>query len=100
VWTGEQALSHKLVDELGGLRQALAAARSFAGLSDHAPIQEFPPVDTSLIGRLLVIECISENAPSLQVLPPGMMDMVRALGPFVVHPSDKPLARMELTTVE
>jgi hypothetical protein len=29
-----------------------------------------------------------------------MMDLVRALGPFVVHPADKPLARMELTRVE
>jgi hypothetical protein len=29
-----------------------------------------------------------------------MMDMVRALGPFVVHPADKPLARMELVSIE
>ncbi|RYZ03426.1 MAG: signal peptide peptidase SppA [Myxococcales bacterium] len=101
VWTGEQALQHKLVDELGGLRQALAAARTMAGLPDHAPIQELPPPDTSLIGRILGIEGVSENLPShLQVLPPGMMDLVRALGPFIFHPADKPLARMELTRVE
>jgi protease-4 len=101
VWTGEQALQHKLVDELGGLRQALAAARKLAGLPEHAPIQELPPVETSIIGRLLGIEGISEQLPShLQALPPGLMDMVRALGPFVAHPADKPLARMELTTVE
>lgn len=101
VWTGEQALAHKLVDELGGLRQALAAARALAGLSDHAPIEEFPPPDTSLIGRILGIEGVSASAPAhLQALPPGLMDMVRALGPFVVHPADKPLARMELTTIE
>jgi protease-4 len=101
VWTGEQALQHKLVDELGGLRQALAAARALAGLTDHAPITELPPVDTSIIGRILGIEGISEHAPSyLQALPPGMMDMVRALGPFAVHPGDKPLARMELTQIE
>jgi protease-4 len=101
VWTGEQAVANKLVDELGGLRQALAYARSVAGLSDHAPIEEFPPPNTSLIGRLLGIEGVSENLPShLQVLPPGMMDMVRALGPFIVHPADRPLARMELTVIE
>jgi protease-4 len=101
VWTGEQAQANKLVDELGGLRQALAYARSVAGLSDHAPIEEFPPPNTSLIGRLLGIEGVSENLPShLQVLPPSMMDMVRALGPFIVHPADKPLARMELTNIE
>jgi protease-4 len=101
VWTGEQALGNKLVDELGGLRQALAYARAAAGLSEHAPIEEFPPPQTSLIGRLLGIEGVSENLPShLQVLPPGMMDMVRALGPFAVHPADRPMARMELTTIE
>ena len=101
VWTGEQALGHKLVDELGGLRQALAYARDLAGLPDHAPIQELPPPDSSLIGRILGIEGVSENAPShLQALPPGLMDMVRALGPFVVHPADRPLARMELTHIE
>jgi protease-4 len=101
VWTGEQALQHKLVDELGGLRQALDTARALSGLPEHAPIQELPPPDTSLIGRILGIEGVSETLPShLQVLPPGMMDLVRALGPFVVHPADKPMARMELTRVE
>jgi protease IV len=101
VWTGEQALGHKLVDELGGLRQALAYARALAGLPEHSPIQELPVPDTSLLGRILGIEGVSTNVPSqLQVLPPGMMDMVRALGPFVVHPADKPLARMELTSIE
>jgi len=101
VWTGEQALAHKLVDELGGLRQALAAARALADLPDHAPIQELPPPETSILGRILGIDGISENIPSqLSALPPGFMDMVRALGPFVVHPADKPLARMELTSIE
>jgi protease-4 len=101
VWTGEQALEHKLVDELGGLRQALAAARALGDLTDHAPIEEFPPPDTTLLGRILGIDGVSAKLPAqLQVLPPGLMDMVRALGPFVVHPADKPLARMELTAVE
>jgi protease-4 len=101
VWTGEQALKYKLVDELGGLRQALAAARKLAGLSDHAPIEESPPIDTSLIGRILGIEGVSETMPAhLQALPPQLMDVARALGPFIVHPADKPLARMELTTIE
>jgi hypothetical protein len=60
-----------------------------------------PPIDTSIIGRILGIEGVSETLPSyLQALPPGMMDMVRALGPFVAHPADKPLARMELTAIE
>jgi protease-4 len=32
VWTGVQALEHGLVDDLGGLREALAAARAEAGI--------------------------------------------------------------------
>lgn len=38
VWTGEQALQHGLVDELGDLRTALRKARELAQLPDHAPL--------------------------------------------------------------
>lgn len=44
VWTGRQALEHKLVDELGGVAEAFQAARREAGLSADEPveIQELP----------------------------------------------------------
>jgi protease IV len=42
VWTGRQALQHGLVDELGDLDRALAAARKLAGLPADAPIRELP----------------------------------------------------------
>lgn len=38
VWTGEQALAHGLVDELGDWRAALKKARELANLPDHAPL--------------------------------------------------------------
>jgi protease-4 len=40
VWTGEQALTHRLVDSLGDLRDAAGRARHLAGLSPrrHAPL--------------------------------------------------------------
>ncbi|MBW4438854.1 MAG: signal peptide peptidase SppA [Pleurocapsa minor GSE-CHR-MK-17-07R] len=38
VWTGEQALSHGLIDGLGDLRDALAKARALAKLPDDAPV--------------------------------------------------------------
>ncbi len=38
VWTGEQALNHGLVDELGGFSVALKRARDYADLPDHAPV--------------------------------------------------------------
>ena len=37
VWTGEQALRHGLVDELGGLRTAIGKARELANLPETAP---------------------------------------------------------------
>lgn len=40
VWTGRQALEHGLVDQLGGLEQALAKARQLAGLEARAPVHE------------------------------------------------------------
>ncbi len=38
VWTGEQALAHGLVDELGDWRAALRKARELANLPDHTPL--------------------------------------------------------------
>ena len=42
VWTGQQAIERHLVDHLGGLREALEAARGAAHLPDDAPIVESP----------------------------------------------------------
>ncbi|MFL6077271.1 MAG: signal peptide peptidase SppA [Mycobacteriales bacterium] len=42
VWTGADAAERGLVDELGGLRDALALARKRAGLPDDAPLRRFP----------------------------------------------------------
>ncbi len=38
VWTGSQAFAHGLVDQLGGLSDALAKARALAGLRHDAPV--------------------------------------------------------------
>ncbi len=42
VWSGEQALKIGLVDELGGLDQALAFAKNKSGLPGDAKIVEYP----------------------------------------------------------
>jgi protease IV len=98
VYTGEQALKNRLVDELGGLRQALEFARKAAGLPDHAPIVELPPPDTSLIGRILGLEGVS-NQSNLP-LPKPLLDMARALVPFTAQAPDRPFARLEWVTLE
>ncbi|MFI6387776.1 signal peptide peptidase SppA [Nonomuraea sp. NPDC050547] len=42
VWTGADALEGGLVDELGGLEDALVLARKRAGLADDAPVRTYP----------------------------------------------------------
>jgi len=53
VWTGTQALEHKLVDELGGLDAALAKARSLAGLPDTTLALEVHPPKRALAPQTL-----------------------------------------------
>lgn len=97
VWTGEQAFHRKLVDELGGMRQVLAEARRLADLSEDAPIVEMPD-ESSLLGKL--INAAGAHAKEPTLLPPQMLEMARAVAPFAFHPSDKPLARLELTELK
>ncbi|HEY5374179.1 MAG TPA: hypothetical protein VIK01_10870, partial [Polyangiaceae bacterium] len=80
---------------------AIALAEKLGHVSDHGPILELPPPDTSLIGRLLGIDGIKDSTPAtMSLLPSQFLDLVRALAPFVAHTSDIPLALMEMTPVE
>jgi protease-4 len=103
VWTGEQAKENGLVDELGGLRQALAHARKLGGLSDEAPIIELPQFERSLLGRLLGIPGVNDRSgPALSLthlLPPELHASARALAPFLIHSSQVPLMRLEYVVV-
>ena len=116
VWTGEQALEHGLVDELGGLRQALAYVKKRARLGDNPTIVELPRPPASLVSRLLGISGLSiktEGLPtslavssdssdsatstalaSPSILPPEVKRIANALAPFVIHHSETPLARL------
>ncbi len=125
VWTGEQARDNELVDEIGGLRQALAYARKLTDLPEHAPIVELPRLEHGLIGRLLGIAAMdtfllepNAAAPSAfhgaeappaeaaytpdlsRLLPGGLGDMATALAPFFIHPSHMPLMRLGYVAVE
>jgi protease-4 len=50
VWTGRQALDIGLVDQLGGLRDAVRIARARGGLPDDAPVR--PPAHVPPLARL------------------------------------------------
>lgn len=97
VWTGKQALEHRLVDHIGGLRQALARARRLAKLPADAPIVELPDETPTLFERALEyagVPTLGAEAGA-QWMPPPMLETARALAPFVVLESHKPLALME-----
>ncbi len=101
VWTGQQAREIGLVDRLGGLREAFAAAREAGGLPYDAPILEVPPPDKTLFEQALAMAGIGRA--QLAVLPPlpsQLRDAAQALAPFVAHKGDLPMARLEWVPVE
>jgi protease IV len=76
VWTGAAAAQRDLVDRIGGLEDALAAARSLAGVKDTAPLEVYPPPPTllDLLGDL--------GSSSLPLsLDRAASEAIRSLGP-------------------
>jgi protease-4 len=91
VWTGEDALAHGLVDELGGLDAAVAAAREEAGLdADEGAIELHPKprtffdwlsasngspfaAEAARLARLLA----DSRAPAALELPRALADLAR-----------------------
>ena len=98
VWTGEQAVEKKLVDEVGGLRQALDYARRAGRLPRHAPIVEYPPPSRSLLGQVLGLEGVGTKSPA-EFLPEEVARIATALAPFVVFDPNEPMALLELVDV-
>jgi protease-4 len=103
VWTGQQALAVHLVDHLGGLREAIAAAREAGGLPDDAPIVEAPHESESLLDKVIQLAGGGggdDRARALvEALPPAIRDVARSVAPLVVFRGDEPLARMEWVPV-
>jgi protease-4 len=96
VWTGQQAFERGLVDRLGGLREALDAARAAASLPADAPIAEMPRETESLLEMVIDAASPASRSPaSIETLPPVLRGLARALAPLLVYRSDEPLARLE-----
>ncbi|MGA2447846.1 MAG: signal peptide peptidase SppA [Polyangiaceae bacterium] len=97
VWTGQQALERHLIDHLGGLREALAAARLAANLPDDAPVIDVPAEEPTLVERLLDLAGARGTARlgGIENLPAPLRNLARSLAPLVVHTDGEALARME-----
>jgi protease IV len=101
VWTGAQAKDHGLVDEIGGLRQALEKARELGDVDEDAALLLLPRRDQTLLDFVLGLV----GFPKLTTtesgwIPPPVLEIARALVPFAVFDPTKPLALMELMVVE
>jgi protease-4 len=78
VWTGRDALQVGLVDQLGGLRQAVAVARTRSGLPDNAPV--LPAVRVPPLARLGRARNSEDPRALLSPIWPGVPDLAAALG--------------------
>ena len=61
VWTGQEAYDLGLVDDLGGLSQAIAMASDLAGLGTSFDIEEFPKVKTPTEALASLLEVRQEG---------------------------------------
>jgi protease-4 len=102
VWLGQEAIERHLVDHLGGLREALDAAREAAHLPDDAPIDELPRENRSLLQWALDSVGVSAEerlAGAVVQLPPAIANLARAVAPLAIYRDDEPLARIEYVDV-
>ncbi len=76
VWTGRDAVHAGLVDELGGLRDAVRVARDRAGLPDTAPVR--PAIHVGVLARLGRPKNSADPRASVRAGMPRLADVVAA----------------------
>jgi protease-4 len=99
VWIGRKASEHGLVDEIGGLRQAIDAALQAGGLPEDAPIIELPPPRFSLLGLAVNMLGAEENGGAELMnrgVPAEIRQILHATAPFLVYEPFHPLALSEV----
>lgn len=83
VWSGEDAKARGLVDQLGGLMDAIALAKEKSGHPEEdlaiALFQSSPGLLTSLLGATAPQSLIDTALPT-QRLPPGLQSLAEQLG--------------------
>jgi protease-4 len=101
VWAGQQARERGLVDRMGGLRDALEAARQMAHLPADTPIEEHPPVQQSLFEYALSLAGFKAGAGiKVEDLPISVREVLRGVAPITIYGDGQALARMEWVPLE
>jgi protease-4 len=101
VWAGQQAITHRLVDRMGGLRHALEAAREMAHLPADAPIAEYPAIQQSLFEYALGLAGFKAGAAiDVEALPVSVREVLRGVAPLTLYGDGQALARMEWVPLE
>ena len=82
VWSGEDARARGLVDQLGGLMDAIARAKEKSGVEGELAIhfyQSAPGLIPTLLGAAAPDALLEASMPS-QKLPPGLQSLAEQLG--------------------
>lgn len=85
VWSGEDARARGLVDHLGGLMDAIAAAKQKAGVGDDVELELYQASSgllSGLFGSVAPSALLELPAPGAATVPPGLQALARQLGPL------------------
>ncbi|MFQ5458578.1 MAG: signal peptide peptidase SppA, partial [Myxococcota bacterium] len=91
VWTGKQALSHRLVDELGGITEAISAAKS------RAEIPTAQPVSVEVLPRHMPAFLSASLLNPLRAIPSSMRGALETAGSASEFREGEPLALWPFT---
>lgn len=93
VWVGSQALENGLVDELGGIDDAVRSAAELAGLAENGYNVEYVEPQLSVADRLM-LELFSAAAPAISAL--GLEPRIPQALTRLIDAASHPLAFLEL----
>ena len=78
VWTGHAAKGHGLVDQIGGLQEALAEARTMGGVEADVELEIYPPEPTvmDIIGSFGEVQAGGVHSIGLQGRATALLDQI------------------------
>ena len=104
VWTGQDALDRKLVDRLGGFREAVDLAYQLGRVARATPLVELPRADGGILEQVLgTLGHAPQGQATVGVSIPltdELRRVARASAPLWLHDASRGLLRAELSDSE